>query len=82
MTEPGATTFARLLRDHLRDGVIAADSRVVGVLTGHVHKDTEAVVTYHLSDDQQAHRQLANKPVTIPATMDALQRTLADALHG
>jgi threonine synthase len=80
--EPASAATLAGVRKLVLDGVIAADSRVVGVLTGHVLKDTEAVVTYHLSDDQQAHRQLANKPVTIPATMDALQRTLADALHG
>jgi threonine synthase len=80
--EPASAATLAGVRKLVLDGVIAADSRVVGVLTGHVLKDTESIVTYHLSDDQQTARKLANKPVTIPASLDALKRTLADALHG
>jgi threonine synthase len=79
--EPASAASLAGVRKLVRDGVIAPEARVVGVLTGHLLKDTEAVVNFHLGDGTAA-RPLANQPVTIPATMDALQRTLADALHG
>jgi threonine synthase len=62
--------------------VIAPDATVVGILTGHVLKDSDAVVSYHLKDVDGAPRAAANRPVTIPAELAALERTLADALHG
>jgi threonine synthase len=80
--EPASAATLAGVRKLVAGGVIAPDARVVGVLTGHVLKDTEAVVNYHLAGDARAERSLANRPVTIPATMDALKRTLADALHG
>jgi threonine synthase len=62
--------------------VIAPDATVVGILTGHVLKDADAVVSYHLQDHEGQMRPGANRPVTIPAELAALERTLADALHG
>jgi threonine synthase len=55
---------------------------VVGVLTGHVLKDTDAVVKYHLDDLDGSARPGANRPVTIPAELSALERVLTDAIHG
>lgn len=61
---------------------IAADASVVCVLTGNVLKDTDAIAAYHLEDQDGAPRRLANRPVSIPATMDALRRVVDDAIHG
>jgi hypothetical protein len=47
-----------------------------------VLKDSDAVVRYHLDDVDGQARPLANRPVSIPATMQALERVLDDALHG
>lgn len=80
--EPASAATLAGVRKLVLDGVIAPDARVVGVLTGHVLKDTEAVVNYHLGSEEEGERPLANRPITITADMDALQRTLADALHG
>ena len=51
-------------------------------LTGHVLKDADAVVSYHLADREGAARPGANRPVRVAAELPALERALADALHG
>ena len=49
----------------------------------HLLKDTETVVKYHLEDDESGQRRrFANRPVSIPAELDALKRVLDDAVHG
>ncbi len=54
---------ARLLRSH---GVIAADERVVCILTGHQLKDPSATVAYHAGDESEAPRRaFANAPVVV-----------------
>jgi threonine synthase len=80
--EPASAATLAGVRRLVREGVIAPDASVVGVLTGHVLKDADAVVAYHLQDHDGQPRPGANRPVTIPADRAALERTLADALHG
>jgi threonine synthase len=77
--EPASAASLAGTRRLVAEGVIAPDATVVGIVTGHLLKDTEAVVSYHLGDN--AHPD-ANRPVTIPATLSALEQVLADALHG
>jgi threonine synthase len=79
--EPASAATLAGIRRLVGQGTIPADARVVGVLTGHILKDTEAVIRYHFDAEGIGSRPLANPPVTIPADMDALQRTLADALQ-
>lgn len=80
--EPASAASLAGVRRLVREGVISPDATVVGILTGHVLKDSDAVVSYHLQDVDGAPRAAANRPVTIPAELAALERTLADALHG
>lgn len=80
--EPASAASLAGVRRLVREGVIPTDAKVVGILTGHVLKDSDAVVAYHLQDVDGAPRAAANRPVTIPADLSALERTLADALHG
>src|SRR5215216_101330 len=80
--EPASAASLAGVRRLVREGVIAPDATVVGILTGHVLKDSDAVVAYHLQDHDGQPRPAANRPVTIPADSAALKRTLADALHG
>ncbi|MEA2528801.1 MAG: threonine synthase [Thermomicrobiales bacterium] len=80
--EPASAASLAGVRRLVREGVIAPDATVVGILTGHVLKDADAVVSYHLQDHEGQMRPGANRPVTIPAELAALERTLADALHG
>lgn len=80
--EPASAATLAGVRRLVREGEISTDATVVGVLTGHVLKDAEAVVGYHLADRDGRERPWANRPVTVPAEMAALERVLADALHG
>ncbi|CAA9523897.1 MAG: Threonine synthase [uncultured Thermomicrobiales bacterium] len=80
--EPASAASLAGVKRLVREGVLGPDSRVVGVLTGHLLKDTEAVIGYHLRDRDGAARGQANRPLTVPARLDALERVLADALHG
>ena len=69
---------AKKLRD---SGVIAPDEKVVGILTGNILKDPDAVVGYHqdtLMDHYGIRGTFANKPVVIPATLDAVRKALGD----
>jgi threonine synthase len=58
----------------VRDGVIKPGDRVVAVLTGHVLKDPGMLVELHQQRDDFA---LANRPVAIDATVDAVARVIA-----
>jgi threonine synthase len=80
--EPASAATLAGVRRLVREGEIAPDATVVGVLTGHLLKDAEAVTTYHLQDVEGQPRSGANRPVTVPADLSALERVLADALHG
>jgi len=77
--EPASAASLAGTRRLVAEGVIAPDATVVGIVTGHLLKDTESVVAYHLGDNAAPG---ANRPVTIPATLAALEQVLADALHG
>jgi threonine synthase len=69
---------AKKLRDN---GVIGPDEKVVGILTGNILKDPDAVVGYHqdtLMDHYGIRGTFANKPVVIPATLEAVRKALGD----
>jgi threonine synthase len=80
--EPASAATLAGIRKLVREGTISPDANVVGVLTGHLLKDSDAVVKYHLEDVDGAPRTGANRPVTIPAELSALERVLTDAIHG
>ena len=80
--EPASAASLAGVKKLVSEGAIAPDATVVGILTGHVLKDSDAVVAYHLHDVDGLPRAGANRPVTIPAELSALERTLADAIQG
>lgn len=80
--EPASATSLAGVRKLVAQGEIDVDATVVGVLTGHVLKDTEAVVSYHLQDVDGEPRPRANRPVKVAANLDALQRVLDHAVLG
>lgn len=80
--EPASAATLAGMRKLVKAGELPASTNVVGILTGHVLKDAEAVVRYHLEDSDGSQRPMANRPVSIPGTMKALEQVLDDALHG
>jgi threonine synthase len=80
--EPASAASLAGIRKLVASGEIAPDATVVGVVTAHVLKDTDAIVSYHLHDGPDGDRRdFANRPITIPAELDALMRVLDDAIH-
>ena len=71
--EPASAASLAGARALVQQGLLGPDTSVVGVLTGHVLKDPDAVVAYHLSGEE---RPGANRPISIPATRAALERVL------
>ncbi len=59
-------------------GVIAPDATVVGILTGSVLKDPDAVIGYHQDTlrDKGIVGTYANRPVVIDATLEAVREAL------
>jgi threonine synthase len=80
--EPASAASLAGVKKLVANGVIDKDATVVGILTGHLLKDADAVVSYHLSDLGDPDRPNVNRPITVEPTLDALERTLADALSG
>jgi threonine synthase len=68
---------AKKLRDQ---GVIGKDEHVVGILTGNVLKDPDATVYYHTGklEKQGIASTYANRPVAIPATLEAVEKALRE----
>lgn len=79
--EPASAASLAGVRKMVEAGEIDDDATVVGVLTGNVLKDTDAIVRYHLEDEDGEPRDRANRPVKIEASIDALKRVLDDAIH-
>ena len=71
--EPASAASLAGVRKLVARGDIDPAETVVGVLTGHVLKDTDAVVAYHLTGERREH---ANRPVSIAATIAALDGIL------
>ncbi|MCX7623176.1 MAG: threonine synthase [Thermomicrobium sp.] len=73
--EPASAAAVAGVRKLVAEGTIGADDRVVAILTGHVLKDPETILRYHTAEPV---RSLANRPVTVPASLDALRGVLGD----
>lgn len=80
--EPASAASLAGVKKLVAAGQIDPAAKVVGVLTGQLLKDADAVIGYHLGDLGGAGRPNVNRPVTIEPTLDALERTLDDALSG
>ena len=66
--EPASAATIAGLR-HLRaEGIIAADQRVVCVLTGHPLKDPDVTVDYH----KEKQGQFSNPPIEVPNDLDEI----------
>lgn len=72
--EPASATTVAGIRRLVRQGVIHRRASVVAVLTGHVLKDSETVIDFHMPG--RGRRGAANPPLTIEATVSAVEAVL------
>jgi threonine synthase len=79
--EPASAASLAGLRRMVGEGIIQPDETAVALLTGHVLKDVESVMSYHLTDVDGTPRPGSNRPIQVVAELSALERALADALH-
>jgi threonine synthase len=80
--EPASAASLAGLRRLVREGIAGAGDTAIALLTGHVLKDVESVMSYHLADVDGSPRPRSNRPLQVAAELPALERALADALHG
>jgi threonine synthase len=80
--EPASAASLAGIRKLVAAGKVSPDATIVGVVTGHVLKDTDAISLYHLEDLDGAPRRFTNRPLRVPATVDALKKVLDDAVLG
>ncbi len=78
--EPASAATLAGLRKLRQSGTIPANAFVAGILTGNLMKDSDVVIEYHLGDGSE-NRPLANRPVVIDPTLEALEGVLAGALQ-
>ena len=76
--EPASCASVAGLRKLVAGGVIAPDAEVVAILTGHLLKDPDAVIAYHLEGGGPA--ALANPPVRVPGDPAVIRRVLEQML--
>lgn len=77
--EPASAAGLAGIRRLVDEGVIRPGERVLTYLTGHVLKDVEAVVGWHLDGTGGA---AANRPIPLDTDPDALEHALTDILAG
>jgi threonine synthase len=75
--EPASAASVAGARELARRGVIRRNDRVVGVLTGHILKDSDILLKYHRDTDPPPAR--ANRPLEIDNDIGAVERVLATA---
>ncbi len=75
--EPASAASVAGVRQLRERGTIGLDERVVAILTGHVLKDPGALITYH--QETEPAPRYANRPVPIPADLNAVARVLGKA---
>ena len=72
--EPASAASVAGTRALVRDGTIARGDRVVALLTGHMLKDPEVMLSYHR--EMTPAPQYANRSIEINATLGDMERVL------
>jgi threonine synthase len=70
--EPASCATVAGVKRLVEEGVISSSDRVCGILTGHMLKDPDTVVNYHLGKLQGFDSRFANPPVRVEASLDAV----------
>lgn len=73
--EPASAASVAGARKLVAEGVIARESRVVAVLTGHILKDPGLLLSYHQQTEPAPAR--ANRPIQIEPSLSAVERLLS-----
>lgn len=71
--EPASAASVAGARQLVRQGTVDPEQRVVAVLTGHLLKDPETVLSFHRGE---AATKMANPPTTIDPTLRALEEVV------
>jgi threonine synthase len=74
--EPASCATVAGVKRLVEEGVIARSDRVCGILTGHLLKDPDTVVNYHLGKLEGFDSRFANQPVRVAASLDAVLEAL------
>ncbi|MDQ3929849.1 MAG: threonine synthase, partial [Chloroflexota bacterium] len=77
--EPASAASVAGARQLVLDGAIAGGEKVVCILTGHLLKDSDTTLDYHLGRTGAASAY-SNRPVAVDATLHAVRKTLESHL--
>lgn len=75
--EPASAASLAGVKKLVESGVIERKERVVCVITGHILKDPEATVKYHL-DELSVKSTYGNQPTVIEADLEEVKRAVGD----
>ncbi len=70
--EPASCATVAGIQKLVSNGVIGRNDHVVGILTGHLLKDPDVVVSYHNGQLEGIDSRRANAPIKAPADIDAI----------
>ncbi|MFQ6013957.1 MAG: threonine synthase [Anaerolineae bacterium] len=74
--EPASASSVAGVKKLVAEGIIGREETVVAILTGHLLKDSEATVDYHLGRLKGIRPAFANQPISIEPTLEAVRRVL------
>jgi threonine synthase len=76
--EPASCCSVAGAKKLVDSGVISPNESVVGILTGNVLKDPDAVINYHTDNlkDKGIRGTFANRPISVKATLEAVKAVL------
>lgn len=74
--EPASASSLAGIRSLVSAGVIGRNESLVAVLTGHLLKDPEATIAYHLGELDGIESKSVAAPVVVDATLDAVRQVL------
>jgi threonine synthase len=77
--EPASCATVAGIRRLVAEGVISPDAHVCAILTGHVLKDSDAIIHYHQRSLPHITSTFANAPIPAGATADDILRAIAAA---
>ncbi|MFH0834399.1 MAG: threonine synthase [Patescibacteria group bacterium] len=74
--EPASACSLAGIRQLVKKGEIKKGQKVVGVLTGHLLKDPDATINYHLGKLENIEAKKANQPIAVEPNLDAFFATI------